>query len=466
MIGKTIAHYKIIDKLGEGGMGVVYKAEDLKLNRTVALKFLSLGMNRDTDSKKRFIQEARSASALDHENICTIYEVNETEDEQTFIVMAYYNGETLKEKISSGPLRIDEALTIAVKICQGLQEAHDKGIIHRDIKPENIMITDKGQVKIMDFGLAKSKTESTVTKEGSTLGTIGFMSPEQSNGEPVDKRTDIWSLGVVLYNMLTGQMPFKGDYDQAIVYSINNSEPEPITGLRTGLPVELEHHISKCLSKDPNERYPSAEGLIVDLKHLQKETRTLTNGNAPATVNQKVTTTNVLTSGKMKFILGLVSIILLSLIISIYLISAGESSPEVINNVPRLAVLPFENRGSSEDDNLADGLSEEISVRLTNIRKLVVIDFGSSLQYKNTEKSIQDIGEELNVKYILTGSIQWQNSANDQKRIKVMPRLIQISAESQIWGQTFDENVHERFQNSGRYCRASCLWIRDCSNRA
>ncbi|MCH7783684.1 serine/threonine protein kinase [candidate division KSB1 bacterium] len=271
MIGETILHYKIIEKIGEGGMGVVYKARDTKLDRVVALKFLPEDLLRDKTAKERFTQEAKSASKLDHPNICTIHAVEEVDD-RLFIAMAYYEGETLQEVIDKGPMKIDEVLTITNKVADGLHEAHSKGIVHRDIKPSNIMLTDRGQVKIMDFGLAKSIAGSLVTKAGTTLGTIGFMSPEQSRGEEVDSRTDIWSLGVLLYYMLAGQSPFKGEYEQAIIYSILNTEPEPVTGIRTGVPVELENYIGKCLEKDREDRYPAVDGLIVDLRRLKKDT--------------------------------------------------------------------------------------------------------------------------------------------------------------------------------------------------
>ncbi len=339
MIGKTISHYKILSKLGEGGMGVVYKAEDTKLKRTVALKFLSSDMTSDPKAKERFIQEARAASALDHQNICHIHEINETDYGQTYIAMAYYDGETLKEKIEQGPLRIDEALTIAVKVAEGLQEAHDKGIIHRDIKPANIMLTDRGQVKIMDFGLAKSAAGSLVTKAGTTLGTIAYMSPEQSRGEEVDKRTDIWSLGVMLYNMLTGQLPFKGAYETAIVYSIMNVEPEPITGLRTGVPVELERYIDKCLAKYPAERYPNAEALIVDLKVLKKDTGKLSTVSAPDELASKTgenetkgDTTIITLSAKSKRVF-IVLAALLSVTTLITLIFVFMPEDDLINSI-------------------------------------------------------------------------------------------------------------------------------------
>jgi serine/threonine protein kinase len=233
MIGKTISHYKIIEKLGEGGMGVVYKAEDTKLKRTVALKFLPPNLTRDPEAKQRFIHEAQAASALEHTNIYNIHEIDETKDGQTFIVMACYEGEILKDKIRQGPLEIDEAIHIVIQIAQGLEKAHKKGIVHRDIKPANIFIAENSVVKILDFGLAKLAGQTKLTKAGITMGTVAYMSPEQTRGEKVNHRTDIWSFGVMLYEMMTGQLPFKGEYEQAVVYSIVNEDTESITTLRS-----------------------------------------------------------------------------------------------------------------------------------------------------------------------------------------------------------------------------------------
>ncbi len=266
MIGTTISHYRITEKLCEGGMGIVYKAEDVKLKRTVALKFLPPELTRDPEAKERFIQEAQAASALDHPNICNIHEIDETEDGQMFICMAYYDGETLKKKISSGQLSVDSVIDIAIQIAQGLVKAHEHGIVHRDIKPGNIMITKDGMVKILDFGLAKLAGQVGLTKTGTTVGTIVYISPEQARGEEIDHRTDIWSYGVVLYEMITGQLPFKGEYEQAIVYSILNEDPEPVTGLRTGVSMELERIVNKALEKNREDRFQSAKEMLVDLK--------------------------------------------------------------------------------------------------------------------------------------------------------------------------------------------------------
>ena len=270
LLGRTISHYKVVEKLGQGGMGVVYKAEDTKLGRLVALKFLAPHLVEDQEGRQRFIHEGKAAAALDHSNICTVYEVNQ-EAEQTFIAMAYVEGQSVKQKIEQRPLKLDKALDIAVQTALGLKAAHQKGIVHRDIKPANLMLTEEDQVKIMDFGLAHVAAHTKLTKTGTTLGTVAYMSPEQSQAEEADRRTDVWSLGVVLYEMVTGQLPFKGDYEQAVAYNILNQDPEPITALRAGLPMELEFIVGKALAKDREERYQQVEEMIVDLRALQKK---------------------------------------------------------------------------------------------------------------------------------------------------------------------------------------------------
>jgi serine/threonine-protein kinase len=269
MIGKTISHYKIIEKLGEGGMGIVYKAEDSKLKRNVALKFLPPELTRDTEAKERFVHEARAASALQHTNICTIHAIDETEDGQLFICMDYYKGETLKKKIDQRPLKLDDAINIATQIAQGLAKAHEAEIVHRDIKPANIIITEDDEVKILDFGLVKLTGFTKLTKPGSTLGTTWYMSPEQLRGEKVDHRTDIWALGVVFYEMITGEQPFKGEYEQAVSYGILNDEPESITALRSGMPISLDGIISKALAKEAKQRYQHIDEIPVDLVNIE-----------------------------------------------------------------------------------------------------------------------------------------------------------------------------------------------------
>ncbi len=271
MIGQTISHYQIIEKIGEGGMGVVYRAHDKKLERHVAIKFLSASHAVTEQDKARFIHEARAASALEHPHICTIHAIDETPDGQMFLVMPCYDGMPLNKKIEDKPLAIDEAIDIAIQIADGLQAAHEKGIVHRDIKSSNIFITSKGQVKVMDFGLARSAGMTQVTKTGTTVGTVPYMSPEQAQGSKVDHRTDIWSLGVILYEMITGRMPFRSDYSEAIVYSILNEEPDPPTSLRSDVPMELERIIKKMMQKNCNNRYQSISDVLVDLKSLRIE---------------------------------------------------------------------------------------------------------------------------------------------------------------------------------------------------
>jgi len=284
MIGQTVSHFKILEKLGSGGMGVVYKAQDLKLDRVVALKFLPPELTRDPDAKKRFIHEAKAASALEHNNICNIHEIDQTDDGRLFICMAYYQGESLKNKIGSDRLLpLDEILDIAIQITRGLARAHESDILHRDLKPANIMITNRVEVKIVDFGLAKLGTLTKLTREGTTLGTIDYMSPEQPRGEVVDSRSDIWSLGIILYEMICGQVPFKGDYDQAVIYGICNENPEPVTGIRTGVPMELEQIIGKCLEKNPSDRYQHMDDIMVDLCRVMKTCAV----NSPQDSNQE-----------------------------------------------------------------------------------------------------------------------------------------------------------------------------------
>ena len=271
MIGQTVSHFRILERIGGGGMGVIYKAEDIKLQRIVALKFLPPELTRDSDSRQRFIHEARAASALDHPNICTIFETDETEDGQVFIAMACYTGETLKQKIDRGISSLDEATHIALQIAQGLSKAHKLGIVHRDVKPANIFMTEDGQVKILDFGLAKLAGQSKLTTMGTTVGTVAYMSPEQARGTDVDRRSDIWSLGVLLFEMVTGRVPFRAEYEPAIVYSILNESPPAATAVRPDTPEELNRIIKKALEKDPAERYQDADDLIADLRRLRNE---------------------------------------------------------------------------------------------------------------------------------------------------------------------------------------------------
>ncbi|MFC1555829.1 protein kinase [candidate division KSB1 bacterium] len=448
MIGETISHYKILEKLGEGGMGVVYKAEDTKLKRMVALKFLTHPAVSTEAEKTRFVHEAQAAAALNHPNISTVFEIDEADD-RTFIAMECIEGQSLREKIDSGQLKVDEALEIATQIAKGLLKAHEKGIIHRDIKPANIMITEDGTVKIMDFGLARIAGATKVTKNGSTLGTVYYMSPEQARGEETDHRSDIWSLGVVLYEMLTGQLPFKGEYESAVLYSITNIEQEPVTGIRSGIPLDLEKIVNKCLDKSADDRYPSVEGLLVDLRRLKKDTsKVSTTGSAESyasaetkepsipTVETQKTTAPPSGNRRITIFAAFVAAFAVIAILLFKLLLKPETQSSRANT---LAVLPFENLSSSEDEYFTNSLTDEIRARLSNIETLDITCRNSSNYYKGQDITTKEIGEQLDVRYVLTGSVYRERPTDPESRIRVIPELIRTSDEKQEWSQIYEE---------------------------
>jgi len=319
MIGEHISHYRIEDKLGGGGMGVVYRATDLKLDRDVALKFLPPQLSNDPERKERFILEAKAASALDHPNIGTIYEVDETDDGQLFIAMAYYKGETLKKRVTDGALSVDEAVDITRQIARGLRKVHAENIIHRDIKPANVILTEDGLAKILDFGLAKLVTVTSITGSGTSMGTPAYMSPEQTRGTAIDARTDLWSLGVLLFEMVTGEPPFQGRHPQAVIHSILNNEP-PWEALREKAP-ELEPIVQRALQKDPEKRYQSAGELLSD---LQGDT-----SDSDVTQAREAVSSSSTTRGKLKLIAAVV-LLSLGLVVGIVTWRASERRTEAV----------------------------------------------------------------------------------------------------------------------------------------
>jgi serine/threonine protein kinase/Flp pilus assembly protein TadD len=392
MIGQTISHYKILEKLGEGGMGVVYKAKDTKLKRTVALKFLSPQATGIEEDRSRFIHEAQAAAALNHPNICTVHEIDEYED-RSFIAMEYIEGDSLKAKIKSGPLGVDEAVGIAVEIAEGLQEAHSKGIVHRDIKSANIMLTSTGRVKVMDFGLAKSHGGTQLTRSGTTVGTVAYMSPEQGRGDAVDHRTDIWSLGIVLYEMLTGELPFTADYEQATIYRIINEDPPPIKSRRADVPKKLERIIEKALAKSTKERYESAEAFAADLRELKSRTGVK---------------------------------------------SEDDGSTREKHSI---AVLPFVDMSPDKDQEyFCDGLAEELINALSHVKPLRVAARTSAFSFKGGNYRVREIAEKLDVGTVLEGSIR---KAGD--RLRITAQLVSAADGYHLWSEKYDRNLEDIF---------------------
>ena len=419
--GSTIAgKYQIIEELGRGGMGVVYKAHDTKLKRTVALKFLPSELTHISEVKERFMREAQAAAALDHPNICTVHEFDESE-EKTFISMAYIEGQSLKKKIESGPLELDEALSTALQVAEGLKGAHKKGVVHRDIKSANIMVTEDNQAKIMDFGLARKTGGTLLTKEGMTMGTIAYMSPEQARGEEVDHRTDIWSFGVVLYETFTGQLPFKGEHDQGVVYSILNEQPKPVTDLQAEIPGAIEQIVGKALEKNPDERYQQIDDLLDDL-------RSISEGIVPEGVRARLRKAKLLKRKRAILYAGTVALV----IIAVIMLTLFTGRTEAIDSI---AILPLENlTGDAGQEYFVDGVTDELIGELGQISALRVISRQSVMRYKESDKPLSEIARELNVDAVVEGTV---HQVGESVRIRV--QLIDaLPEEKNIWGQTYE----------------------------
>jgi serine/threonine protein kinase/tetratricopeptide (TPR) repeat protein len=431
MIGKTISHYKILEKLGEGGMGVVYKAEDTKLKRHVALKFLPYHLTQDPEAKKRFIHEAQAASALQHNNICTIYEINETDEGQLYISMEHLTGKTLKEKIEEGPLSVEETVDIVTHIARGLEKAHNKKIVHRDIKPANILITEDGVVKIVDFGLAKLAGQTKMTKTGTTLGTVAYMSPEQTQGDDVDHRTDIWALGVILYEMLTGKLPFKGDYDQAVMYSILNEAPESPSAIRKEITVPLEKILFKALEKEPDRRYQTMLDFIQDLESKTPYSKSISTKSSPPQ-------NRIWGIRKPVFFSGLA---VLAVAAALAVWKFFPSTPVEPTPEKSLIVLPFANISPDpEQDYFCDGMTEEIIATLSQLGDLLVISRSSAMTFRQTDKTIPEIARMVNVRYVLEGSVRKAGSD-----LRITAQLIDSKTDAHLWADNYSGTLEDIF---------------------
>ena len=430
MLGRTISHYEILSELGRGGMGVVYRARDTRLGREVAIKFLPPHLSGSEEAKKRFVQEAKSASALDHPNICTIYEIDETEDGATFIAMALYRGKTLRQLMDEGPFETDEALDITRQISSGLSKAHEIGIVHRDIKPSNIIITADGLVKILDFGIAKLESATKLTREGTTMGTVAYVSPEQATGAEAGPETDVWATGVILYEMLAGRKPFTGEHEAALIYGIVHEEHPPLPDEVVGADTGIRHIVDKALAKDPAERYRDSGAMRDEIKKATGETSATRVRTAES--GRRRSFGPLLRWGSIVAIVAVASLIGLKF-------AGKDGQPK---GPLKIAVLPFTNLGAPADSYFVDGITEAISDKLGSIKSVRVIGRQSVVRYRGSDKPPGEIAVELGgLDYILNGTLQRERPSDPSSRVRIRPALILVEDGTQAWSHTYDQEM-------------------------
>ncbi len=499
MIGKTISHYEILALLGQGGMGNVYRARDTKLGREVALKVLPPDFAKDAHRKARFEREARAIAALNHPNVVTIHAVEEVEN-QLLLIMELVEGSTLREHIRQEGMQLREFLNLAIPIAGAVSAAHAKGITHRDLKPDNIMLDQDGRVKILDFGLAKLLEEAfdgseatlavgkDMTREGNILGTAAYMSPEQAEGKAVDSRSDVFSLGIIFYQMITGTRPFSGDTSMSTISSVLRDDPTPVSNIKPGLPRQLSRIIRRCLEKNPDRRYESAKGLRYDLEILREEvlsgehaapevapaTAAAGASYPPAQSSAEVSrpsqgsapsfeTAGPPRSSKARVLwLSTIGIVVVLALVVVWMQSrrvgppgettkglsspSAATSPEATGHKPTIVVFPFENLGSADDQYFAAGMTDEITTRLAGIAGLSVLSRTSAQQYDRNGKTMDQVAKDLGIDYVLEGSIRWERTKEGASRVRISPQLIKAKDDSYVWAENYDRSMDEVFK--------------------
>ena len=435
MIGQIVGHYKITARLGAGGMGEVYLAEDTNLRRSVALKFLLAEQSSNADARKRFRREAHALASLNHPNVVTVHDVAEHEG-RPYLAMEYIEGRPLSESTPDGGWPVAEAIDIAICIAAGLESAHQRGVVHRDLKPGNVLLTTNRKIKITDFGLAHVSGTSTLTRTGTMLGTISYMAPEQIRGESVDPRADIFSFGVLLYELLCGRRPFTGDNEAVVLYELLNTRPVPLSEQRDDLPFGLEAVVERALSKTVSDRFQTMTEVLASLEAVREVVKT---------ADPEHTSPSRLRKMRSPLIYGTMAVLAVGIIATILfqVISGWRSSG---SEEQTLVVLPFRNVGDPDQEYFADGLTVELITKIGRIHGLAVISQTSAMAYKNTKHTSAQIGAELGAEYLLEGTVRWQRSGDTSEKVRVTTRLIYAADETVLWDDSYDAQLADIFQ--------------------